>query len=323
MNKRRNKEKPDERNSSACEDQDAPAVETPAARIAQQYRAVFSRPMSSGLYLVATPIGDLSDITIRALASLTRCDLIYAEDTRHTLRLLSHYGIQTRLRRYHEHNAERLRPQIMAALAEGKTICLVSDAGTPLISDPGYKLVRECIREGHHVEHCPGPSAVFASLLPSGLPTDRFLFVGFLPSRRTARREHLAQLEQIPAATVFFEAPSRVTATLTDMLEVWGNREAAIARELTKLNEEFLRGTLTAILDDLEKRKALKGEMVIVVAPPTERDVSVSSIESALTDHLRENSLRDAVNLVAKKLNVPRKSVYRLALRIDASSTDD
>ena len=214
-----------------------------ARRAAEVVEAQLAQALPPGLYLVATPIGNLADITLRALATLARSDVIYCEDTRHSRTLLAHYSISRPLRPYHEHNAERERPRILAELATGKSVALISDAGTPLVSDPGYKLVRDCLNEGYRVTSLPGPSALLAAIGSTGLATDTFLFAGFLPAKQGARRARLAELQSVPATLVFFEAPSRLAESLADMAAVLGEREAAVARELTKLHEEVRRGT--------------------------------------------------------------------------------
>src|SRR5436190_21201168 len=220
-----------------------------------------------GLHLVATPIGNLGDITLRALETLAGVDLIACEDTRITRRLTERYGIATQLTPYHEHNATAARPKLLARLAQGASIALVSDAGTPLISDPGYKLVREACAAGHAVIALPGASSVLTALGVAGLPTDRFFFEGFLPSKQTARRARLAELAGIDATLVLFESGNRVQDTLADLADTMGTRDAAICRELTKLHEEVTRASvadLAKAADGLETR----GEFVLVIGPP-------------------------------------------------------
>ena len=217
------------------------------ARAQAEIARLLTEPLAPGLYLVATPIGNLADITLRALSVLARADVVYCEDTRHSLTLTAHFGITTHLSPYHEHNAVRERPKILAALAGGRRVALISDAGTPLISDPGYKLVRDAIDAGHRVESLPGPSAALTALTSSGLPTDAFFFAGFLPARSAARRTRAEELKAVPSTLVFFEAPSRVAESLADLAAVLGPRPAAIARELTKRFETITRGTLTEL----------------------------------------------------------------------------
>src|SRR5579872_354326 len=222
---------------------------------------------AAGLYLVATPIGNLGDITLRALETLASVDIIACEDTRITRRLTERYAISAQLTPYHEHNAAVARPKIVAQLAQGASVALVSDAGTPLISDPGFKLVREVCAAGHRVTALPGPSSVLASLSVAALPTDRFFFEGFLPPKAPARRARLSELARLQATLVMFESGNRVQDTLADLADIMGTREAAICRELTKLHEEISRATLSELArkaDALETR----GEFVLVIAPP-------------------------------------------------------
>src|SRR5271170_5426428 len=224
--------------------------------------------LAPGLHIVATPIGNLGDITLRALAALAGADLIACEDTRDTRKLLDRYGIATPLTPYHEHNAAKARPLLLRRLGEGAAIALVSDAGTPLISDPGYKLVRAATDAGHTVTALPGASAVLAGLAVAGLPTDQFFFAGFLPPKQAARRARIAELGRFPATLVVFETGPRVAATLADLAaELGEKREAALCRELTKLHEEILRGDL-ATLAQAYAAVAPRGEIVLVIAPP-------------------------------------------------------
>ena len=276
---------------------------------------LLAEALPSGLYIVATPIGNLGDITLRALATLARADLIYCEDTRHSRALLTHFAIARPLRAYHEHNAERERPRIMAELAAGRSVALISDAGTPLVSDPGYKLVRAAVAAGIRVTSLPGASAPLAALSCCGLATDAFLFAGFLPTKSGARRTRLAELAATPATLVVFEAPSRLAATLDDMAAVWGDRPAAVARELTKLHEEVRTGGV-AELARWAAQSAPRGEMVIVVA---QQGAAASAVgDAAIEAHLQTLpatlSLRDAVKATAAALGVPKTRVYALAL---------
>jgi 16S rRNA (cytidine1402-2'-O)-methyltransferase len=209
---------------------------------------IAAKPLAPGLHVVATPIGNLGDVSLRALQTLAGADVIACEDTRVTRVLTARYGIATRLFPYHDHNAEKQRPKLLALLAEGRAVALVSDAGTPLVSDPGYKLVREATDAGYPVISLPGPSALLAGLVASGLAADAFLFAGFLPPRQSARRTRLAELKAVPATLVFFEAPSRLADSLADIAGVLGEREAAVARELTKLHEEVRRGPVADLV---------------------------------------------------------------------------
>ncbi len=282
-----------------------------------------------GLHVVATPIGNLSDITLRALNLLAAADVIACEDRRVTAKLLAAHGIPTPTFSYHEHNADRVRPHLIERLKKGETVALVSDAGTPLISDPGYKLVRDAHAAGVTVRAAPGPSAVLAALVVAGLPTDRFFFQGFLPARTTARRTALAGLATLPATLVMFESARRLGAVLADMADVLGDREATVARELTKLHEEIRRGTLRALADHYRDAGAPKGEVVIVVAgcPQDAETVSDAALDAQLEAALARMSVKDAVASVTQATGAPRRRVYARALTLtrkgDAPATGD
>ncbi|MCP3474522.1 16S rRNA (cytidine(1402)-2'-O)-methyltransferase [Bradyrhizobium sp. CCGUVB1N3] len=270
-----------------------------------------------GLHLVATPIGNLGDITLRALETLAGVDIIACEDTRITRRLTERYGITAQLKPYHEHNAEAARPKILEALAQGGSIALVSDAGTPLISDPGFKLVREVSAAGHAVYALPGPSSVLAALSVAALPTDRFFFEGFLPAKSTARRKRLSELARIDATLVLFDSGNRVQETLADLAEVMGNREAAICRELTKLHEEISRsslGELASGADSLETR----GEFVLVIGPPAAdaQEMTPEALDDLLREQLATSSVKDAVAHAVELSGRPRREVYARALEL-------
>jgi len=275
-------------------------------------------PLAAGLYIVATPIGNLRDITLRALDVLAAADLVLAEDTRVAGKLLSAYGLSAKLERYDEHGAERARPKAMAALATGKRVALISDAGTPLVSDPGYKLVREAAAEGVAVFPIPGPSALLAGLSAAGLPTDRFLFAGFPPPKSAARRTFLEELAPIRATLVFFEGGSRLAASLADMAAVLGgDREAVVCRELTKLYETIYRGSLGALAAD-PRLDAPKGEIVILVGPGHTAQASASDIDVALADALVRLRPAEAAAEVATALGLPRREVYQRAMALRA-----
>jgi 16S rRNA (cytidine1402-2'-O)-methyltransferase len=271
-----------------------------------------------GLLLVATPIGNAEDISLRALRALGEADVIACEDTRLTGTLMARYGITTPLVAYHEHNAARMRPQLLRRLACGETVALVSDAGTPLISDPGYKLVREATQAGLPVTALPGASAVLCGLVLSGLPTDRFFFAGFLAPKSAARRTALGALKTVPASLVFFESPGRLAASLDDMARVLGARPAAVARELTKLFEEVRRGSLGELAAHYAAAGAPRGEVVVVVGPPQDvtGEASDESLEQALGVALQTMSLRDAAAAVAAATGRPRREVYARALAL-------
>lgn len=275
-------------------------------------------PLEAGLYLVATPIGNLRDITLRALDVLSGCDVIACEDTRVTRKLLEHYGIRTPSLSYHEHNASSVRPKIMQMLREGKSVALVSDAGTPLISDPGYKLVRDCVGQNMKVTPVPGASSVLAGLTLSALATDRFFFGGFVPSRTAACRSFARELAPVPATLVLFESPNRLAASLAVFAEVMGEREVAVTRELTKKFEEARRGTLPQLAQHYAGSDAPKGEVVLVIAPPGDEAAHAGTapdLEAMLAKAMAKQSLRDAVAEVSALSGVPRKQVYELALK--------
>ena len=270
--------------------------------------------LAPGLHLVATPIGNLGDITLRALWVLRGVDRILCEDTRVTARLLAHFGIDKPLDAYHDHNANRMRPLALAALRRGETLALVSDAGTPLVSDPGYRLVRDAVAEGLPVTAAPGPSAAVTALILSGLPPDAFLFAGFLPPRSAARRKALAAWRALAATLVFYEGPSRLAACLGDMAEMLGDRPAAVGRELTKRHEEMRRGTLSALAAQYRAEPAPRGEVVIVVGPLRAEDPEIADLDSRIDELLARSSLRDAVAELAAETGVGRKSLYDRAL---------
>ncbi len=272
-------------------------------------------PLAPGLYLVATPIGNAADITLRALDVLARAHQVACEDTRESAKLLSMHGLKRPLVPYHEHNAARMRPQLLDRLAAGEAVALVSDAGTPLVSDPGYKLVREAIAAGAKVTARPGPAAPLAALVLSGLPSDRFLFAGFLPHKSVARRKVLAELAGVPATLLFFESAGRLAASLADMAAMLGPRPAAIARELTKLYEEMRRAALPELAAHYAAAGPPKGEIVVVVGPPEAAAAAGDDeLEAALDDALGRLSLRDAGDAVAAASGRPRREVYARAL---------
>jgi 16S rRNA (cytidine1402-2'-O)-methyltransferase len=269
------------------------------------------------LTVVATPIGNAGDISIRAIQTLKSAAVIACEDTRVTGRLMARLGIDTPLIAYHDHNAERMRPAILARLAAGETVALVSDAGTPLVSDPGYKLVRAAVAEGVAVTTVPGPSAALAALVLSGLPSDRFLFAGFLPAKSAARRRELAELAAVPATLVFFESANRLADSLADMAVTLPGRDAAVAREITKIFEEVRRGPLADLAGHYAEAGAPKGEVVVVVGPPAQPERPAGAeIDRLLAQALKSQSLRDAVDAISAATGLPRRDVYGRALRI-------
>lgn len=274
--------------------------------------------LAPALYLVATPIGNLADISLRALHVLAEADIIACEDTRHSRKLLTHYDLKGRLTPYHEHNAAAARPKLIGALKEGARVALISDAGTPLISDPGYKLVREAAEAGISVTAIPGASASLAALSTSGLPTDSFFFAGFLPPKTAGRKARLAALAAIPATLIFYESAPRLAAALADMAEVLGPREAAIAKELTKLHEHIARGSLDGLAADVAASASPRGEYVLLVGPPANDAAAIddATIVARLTEALKTESLRDAVRRVSAEIGAKRSRVYRLGLSL-------
>lgn len=276
--------------------------------------------LAPGLYLVATPIGNLGDITRRAEAVLAAADLVVCEDRRVTSRLLQHLGLSRPLGLYHEHNAEAARPELLARLAAGGSVALVSDAGTPAVSDPGYKLVREAVAQGIRVHPIPGPSAALAALVASGLPTDRFLFQGFLPPKGAARRRALEELAGVRATLLLFEAPHRLAETLADAAAVLGDRPAVIARELTKLYEELRPGTLKSLAEAYAAAGAPKGEIVIVVAPPeaAQEVADDATVDALLEAALKAKKPRLAASEVAAATGRSANELYKRALALSA-----
>ena len=274
--------------------------------------------IAPGLYVVATPIGNLGDMTARAAQTLRDADVIACEDTRVTGGLKLHFGITTPLTPYHDHNADQVRPGLLARIAEGGAVALVSDAGTPLISDPGYKLVRACADMGHAVFPIPGPSAMLAAAVTAGIATDRILFAGFLPNRAKARQDAIAELRGLAATLIFYESAQRLAEALADLNAVLGARDAAVCRELTKLHEEVRRGALNDLAAAYADAPTPKGEVVIVVAgaPKVEAEVSAGDVDTALRQAMQKLSLRDAAALVAEQLNQPRRAIYSRALEL-------
>ena len=280
-------------------------------------QAIEAPRLAAGLYLVATPIGNLRDITLRALEMLAAADLVACEDTRVTRKLFDHYGLSAPLTPYHDHNAETARPKILQRIAAGDAVALVSDAGTPLISDPGYKLVRDATAAGLAVTAAPGASAALMALTVAGLPTDRFFFEGFLPSRSAARRTRIAELARIPATLVLYESGPRLGDALGDLAEGLGARAAAVCRELTKLHEEVRRGTLETLARDYAAGAETRGEIAIVIAPPDAPAPSgAEEIDALLRAALTRVSLKDAVAEVAAATGEQRRAVYSRALEL-------
>lgn len=276
---------------------------------------------TSTLFLVATPIGNLEDISLRALRVLREADLIACEDTRHTARLLRHYGIATPRESHHEHNEASHTRRLVDLLREGKNIALVSDAGTPLLSDPGYSLVTACRQEGFTVVPIPGPSAAVTALSASGLPTESFFFAGFLPPKKGLRRKKLQEIAGVPATLIFYEAPHRLVAALGDLCEVLGARQACLARELTKVHEEWLRGTLPEILATLRARPRILGEITLLVDRGTPESIPAQTgWPASIAQHLQEEmqrtgaSQKEALKAIARQRGISRKEAYRQLL---------
>jgi 16S rRNA (cytidine1402-2'-O)-methyltransferase len=275
-----------------------------------------SPPPETGLYVVATPIGNLRDITLRALDILGGVNRVYAEDTRVARKLMDAYGLKPRLAAYHEHNAETAREEILDVLARGESVALISDAGTPLVSDPGFKLARAVIEAGHRVFPIPGASASLAALVVSGLPSDRFLFAGFLPNKQGARKAVLTELADVDATLILYESGPRLADSLADMADVLGARPAAVARELTKMFEETRRDTLDVLAAHYTQAGGPRGEIVVVVGPPLAKgEVSEEALDAFLLKAL-PRGVKDAASEAARDLGVPRKRAYQRALEL-------
>lgn len=273
--------------------------------------------LKAGLYLVATPIGNVRDISLRALDVLSAADVVACEDTRVTGRLLERLGIKARLTPYHDHNAEAARATLIKRLEKGETVALVTDAGTPMISDPGYKLVQACQENGIYVTTLPGPSSVLAALTLAGLPTDRFLFAGFLPAKTSQRKKALESLRGVPATLVFLESAKRLVSSLRDMSEVLGDREAAMTRELTKLYEEVRRGRLTELAQVYADAGPPKGEVTLVIGPPdtvTKTPLSPEEIDARLRTALDGAPVKTAAAAVAQETGLSKRTLYNRAL---------
>jgi 16S rRNA (cytidine1402-2'-O)-methyltransferase len=277
--------------------------------------------MAGTLYIVSTPIGNLEDLSQRALRILREVDLIACEDTRHTRKLLNHFGIDTRTISYHEHNERERAEELCSLLESGKSVALVSDAGTPLISDPGFRIVNAAIEKGISVAPIPGAAAVVTALAASGLPTDQFYFAGFLPARANARRAKLQDLAAIPATLIFYEAPHRISTTLRDAMDVLGDREAVVARELTKLHEEFARGQLSELAESFSKPAIVRGEIVLMISGESANRESTTNPANSSSQQLaaRIDELvragtesKTALKQAARELGLKRDEAYRL-----------
>jgi 16S rRNA (cytidine1402-2'-O)-methyltransferase len=272
-------------------------------------------PLAPGLYVVATPIGNLGDITVRALSTLAAVETVLCEDTRTSGKLMERFAIKTRLSPYHEHNAQKVRPEILERLKRGAAIALISDAGMPLVSDPGYRLVKEAVEMGIPVTACPGPSAVLTGLALSGLPTDRFLFAGFVPQKQGERRRLFAEFAKLRATLIFFESPHRIVETLHDLAAALPGRPVAVTRELTKLHEEVLRGSADEIAAALSARASVKGEITLLAGPPSQdEEVSAEDLDAAIAEAIAAMPASRAASEVAKRFNLNRADVYQRIL---------
>ena len=276
--------------------------------------------MSGALYIVPTPIGNLEDMTFRAVRVLKEVDLIAAEDTRHSQVLLNHYGIRTPVTSYHEHNERSKARELVERLRQGSSVALLSDAGTPMISDPGYRLMVEAIAAGVQVIPLPGPSALTAALTAAGLPTDRFAFEGFLPAKKSERRSTLEVLREDTRTLIFYETPHRLKETLADMADIFGDRDVAIGREISKVHEEFLRGAMREIIAKLEQQN-VRGEITLIVQGATsgalvQEEQLISEVRQLAEDGMR---VKEISELLGARYGISRRDVYRLALRLKNS----
>lgn len=283
--------------------------------VLRQLDKLSAAPLEPALYIVSTPIGNLADITLRALSTLERSDIVVCEDTRHSRKLLSAYCLRKKLEAYHDFSGEKDRERILRHLEGGKSVALISDAGTPLIADPGYKLVRSALERGVAVFAIPGPSAILTAQVASGLPADRFFFAGFLPPKERARQEALKNLQGVPGTILLYESGARLGRTLEALARIFPDRTVAIARELTKLHEEIVRGSAAELASRIGEAPVL-GEIVLLVGPGEAAPPSETQIEEALSAALKSASLKEAVEEVTKGLGVARKIVYNLALKM-------
>ena len=279
-----------------------------------------AQTLGPGLYVVSTPIGNLRDITLRALDVLKTVEEVLAEDTRVAGKLMSAYGLKVRLSPYHDHNAAERRPDLISRMKAGAKIALISDAGTPLVSDPGWKLAHDALEAGVKVYPIPGASAMLAGLVASGLPSDHFMFAGFLPPKSGARRAAAEALKGVPGTLIFYESGPRLAASLDDLAaSLGGNRQAAVARELTKMFEETRRGTLSELAAHYAEAGPPRGEIVLLVGPPLETEITQASLDAALLDALTDQPTKAAANAVADALGLPKRDVYQRALQLKAN----
>ena len=279
-----------------------------------------AQTLGPGLYVVSTPIGNLRDITLRALDVLKTVEEVLAEDTRVAGKLMSAYGLKVRLSPYHDHNGAERRPDLISRMQAGAKIALISDAGTPLVSDPGWKLAHDALEAGVKVYPIPGASAMLAGLIASGLPSDHFMFAGFLPPKSGARRTAAEALKGVPGTLIFYESGPRLAASLDDLAaSLGGNRQAAVARELTKMFEETRRGTLSELAAHYAEAGPPRGEIVLLVGPPLETEITQASLDAALLDALTDQPTKAAANAVAEALGLPKRDVYQRALQLKAN----
>ena len=279
-----------------------------------------AQTLGPGLYVVSTPIGNLRDITLRALDVLKTVEEVLAEDTRVAGKLMSAYGLKVRLSPYHDHNGAERRPDLISRMQAGAKIALISDAGTPLVSDPGWKLAHDALEAGVKVYPIPGASAMLAGLVASGLPSDHFMFAGFLPPKSGARRAAAEALKGVPGTLIFYESGPRLAASLDDLAaSLGGNRQAAVARELTKMFEETRRGTLSELAAHYAEAGPPRGEIVLLVGPPLDTEITQASLDAALLDALTDQPTKAAANAVAEALGLPKRDVYQRALQLKAN----
>ena len=280
------------------------------------------KKLDSGLHILATPIGTANDITIRALNILRDADILVSEDTRVLRKLMEIHGINLNGRKilsYHDHNGEVQRPKLIALIKEGKVLAYASDAGTPLIADPGFSLTKLAIQNNIRVHAAPGASALLTALCLAGLPTDNFFFGGFLGSKSSQRIKNLQKIQNLDATIVYYESPKRTLSTLKDISKIFGNdRLISVCREMTKKFEEVIRGTVDQVIDEIKSRHSFKGEVVIVLGPPTKKEISDEEIYSALQIALQEYRIKDAATQISEQFGVPKKRSYEMALRIKA-----
>jgi 16S rRNA (cytidine1402-2'-O)-methyltransferase len=273
--------------------------------------------LKPGLYVIPTPIGNLKDITLRALEYLKACDVIYCEDTRVTGKLLQAYSIKKPLLTYHEHNAEKAREQILEKILQGGKICLVSDAGMPLISDPGYKLIREIQRRGLYFTALPGACAAISGLCLSGMPTNQFFFAGFFEAK-TAKK-----YQAIPGTLIFYESARRLLKTLGSMASIFDDRQIAVVREISKIYEESVFGTFAEVVEIFSKRSSIKGEIVILLSPPSEKEASLDAMQAQITDLLKTHSIKDIASIVSATHSISKKQAYDFALEMKSAIVND